>query len=220
MFWNLSRLILMWAGLICITSFWKKNINFYIYIYIYTINIQHTAWCHFILLKTVEAMSCWLCGSCASRFTAGSQHQRGTLHCLVCSHLHWHGPACRDKQWTGAGDTHLHPGGGPLKVTDTLTSCHAFQFDWCAWVPNTPCTMRQPPPEDKDATMELIMATLPDVSQSCVQMAITWHLGRAQPDAVRTQHNTPLVQMVRGHTKIWFTRMGIVPWGRWLRNSL
>lgn len=28
------------------------------------------------------------------------------------------------------------------------------------------------------------MATLPDVSQSCVQMAITWHLGRAQPDAV------------------------------------
>ncbi|XP_075896547.1 arachidonate 12-lipoxygenase, 12S-type isoform X2 [Nelusetta ayraudi] len=62
------------------------------------------------------------------------------------------------------------------------------QFDWCAWVPNTPCTMRQPPPEDKDATMELIMATLPDVSQSCVQMAITWHLGRAQPDAVPLGH--------------------------------
>ncbi|TNN31142.1 Arachidonate 12-lipoxygenase, 12S-type [Liparis tanakae] len=58
------------------------------------------------------------------------------------------------------------------------------QFDWCAWVPNTPCTMRQPAPTDKDAvTMEMIMATLPDVSQSCVQMAITWHLGRAQPDA-------------------------------------
>ncbi|XP_034712636.1 arachidonate 12-lipoxygenase, 12S-type [Etheostoma cragini] len=59
------------------------------------------------------------------------------------------------------------------------------QFDWCAWVPNTPCTMRHPPPTDKDAvTMEMIMATLPDVSQSCVQMAITWHLGRAQPDAI------------------------------------
>lgn len=52
-------------------------------------------------------------------------------------------------------------------------------------MPNTPCTMRLPPPTDKDAvTMEMIMATLPDVSQSCVQMAITWHLGRAQPDAV------------------------------------
>ncbi|KAM3842354.1 polyunsaturated fatty acid lipoxygenase ALOX12-like, partial [Diretmus argenteus] len=59
------------------------------------------------------------------------------------------------------------------------------QFDWCAWVPNTPCTMREPPPTDKDAvTMEMIMATLPDVSQSCVEMAITWHLGRLQPDAV------------------------------------
>lgn len=48
--------------------------------------------------------------------------------------------------------------------------------------------MRQPPPADKDVSMELIMATLPDVSQSCVQMAITWHLGRAQPDAVSAQH--------------------------------
>uniref|UniRef100_A0A7N6ANM5 Arachidonate 12-lipoxygenase n=1 Tax=Anabas testudineus TaxID=64144 RepID=A0A7N6ANM5_ANATE len=71
----------------------------------------------------------------------------------------------------------------------TSTAQHAAtnngQFDWCAWVPNTPCTMRQPPPTDKEAvTMDMIMATLPDVSQSCVQMAITWHLGRAQPDAV------------------------------------
>uniref|UniRef100_A0A673B7L3 Arachidonate 5-lipoxygenase-like n=1 Tax=Sphaeramia orbicularis TaxID=375764 RepID=A0A673B7L3_9TELE len=68
------------------------------------------------------------------------------------------------------------------------------QFDWCAWVPNTPCTMRQPPPTDKDdVTMDLIMATLPDVSQSCVQMAITWHLGRAQPDAI------PLGQYTEDH---------------------
>ncbi|TWW63681.1 Arachidonate 12-lipoxygenase, 12S-type [Takifugu flavidus] len=63
------------------------------------------------------------------------------------------------------------------------------QFDWCAWIPNTPCTMRQPPPGDKDAvTMETIMATLPDISQSCMQMAITWHLGRPQPDAVPLGH--------------------------------
>lgn len=48
--------------------------------------------------------------------------------------------------------------------------------------------MRHPPPTDKDAvTMGLIMDTLPDISQSCVQMAITWHLGRAQPDAVGQQ---------------------------------
>ncbi|KAM8882137.1 arachidonate 12-lipoxygenase, 12S-type isoform 1-T1 [Synchiropus picturatus] len=64
------------------------------------------------------------------------------------------------------------------------------QFDWCAWVPNTPCSMRQPPPVNKDAvTMETIMTSLPDVSQSCVQMAITWHLGRAQPDAVSHLHS-------------------------------
>ncbi|XP_058250239.1 polyunsaturated fatty acid lipoxygenase ALOX12-like [Hemibagrus wyckioides] len=45
--------------------------------------------------------------------------------------------------------------------------------------------MLQPLPTDKDSvTMELIMNTLPDISQSCVQMAITWHLGRVQPDAI------------------------------------
>ncbi|XP_028996207.1 arachidonate 12-lipoxygenase, 12S-type [Betta splendens] len=80
----------------------------------------------------------------------------------------------------------------------TSTAQHAAtnngQFDWCAWVPNTPCTMRQPPPTDKDAvTMEMIMATLPDVSQSCMQMAITWHLGRRQPDAI------PLGQYTEEH---------------------
>uniref|UniRef100_A0A1A8C911 Arachidonate 12-lipoxygenase n=1 Tax=Nothobranchius kadleci TaxID=1051664 RepID=A0A1A8C911_NOTKA len=80
----------------------------------------------------------------------------------------------------------------------TSTAQHAAtnngQFDWCAWVPNTPCTMRLPPPADKDdVTMERIMATLPDVSQSCVQMAITWHLGRAQPDAI------PLGQYAEDH---------------------
>ncbi|XP_048884839.1 arachidonate 12-lipoxygenase, 12S-type isoform X1 [Brienomyrus brachyistius] len=74
-------------------------------------------------------------------------------------------------------------------VIFTSTVQHAAtnngQFDWCAWVPNTPCTMRQPPPTDKDAiTMEMIMDSLPDISQSCVEMAITWHLGRAQPDAI------------------------------------
>lgn len=74
-------------------------------------------------------------------------------------------------------------------VIFTCTAQHAAtnngQFDWCAWVPNTPCTMRHPPPTDKDAvTMDLIMSTLPDVSQSCVQLAITWHLGRPQPDAI------------------------------------
>ncbi|MBN3298316.1 LOX5 lipoxygenase, partial [Amia calva] len=74
-------------------------------------------------------------------------------------------------------------------VIFTCSAQHAAtnngQFDWCAWVPNTPCTMRRPPPTCKDSiTMDTIMETLPDISQSCVQMAITWHLGRAQPNAI------------------------------------
>ncbi|MBN3313013.1 LOX5 lipoxygenase, partial [Atractosteus spatula] len=83
-------------------------------------------------------------------------------------------------------------------VLFTCSAQHAAtnngQFDWCAWVPNTPCTMRRPPPTCKDSvTMEMIMDTLPDISQSCVEMAITWHLGRAQPNAI------PLGQYTEQH---------------------
>lgn len=122
----------------------KKHINFYIY----TINIQHTVWCHFILLKTVEAMWCWLCGSCTSRFTPESQHQRGTLHSLVCSHLHRYSPARRYKQWTGAGDTHLHPE-GPLKVTDTLTHCHVSSLTGVPGFPTPPAPWGNRHPKTK-----------------------------------------------------------------------
>lgn len=64
--------------------------------------------------------------------------------------------------------------------------------------------MRHPPPTDKDAvTMDLIMETLPDISQSCVQMAITWHLGRAQPDAVGQQRwlSQLCFDIIYGHLK-------------------
>uniref|UniRef100_A0A8C4S9V7 Arachidonate 12-lipoxygenase n=1 Tax=Erpetoichthys calabaricus TaxID=27687 RepID=A0A8C4S9V7_ERPCA len=63
------------------------------------------------------------------------------------------------------------------------------QYDWCSWVPNTPCTMRSPPPPKKGlATMELIMNTLPDIHQSCTEVAITWVLSREQPIAVFLGH--------------------------------
>uniref|UniRef100_A0A8C4S710 Arachidonate 12-lipoxygenase n=1 Tax=Erpetoichthys calabaricus TaxID=27687 RepID=A0A8C4S710_ERPCA len=59
------------------------------------------------------------------------------------------------------------------------------QFDWCSWVPNTPCSMRCPPPTRKGlATMDLIMNTLPDVHMSCFEVAITWVLSRELPTAV------------------------------------
>ncbi|XP_078389981.1 polyunsaturated fatty acid 5-lipoxygenase-like [Cetorhinus maximus] len=51
------------------------------------------------------------------------------------------------------------------------------QYDWGAWVPNSPCSMRKPPPTTKRAaTMEYIMKSMPDVEQSCLQMAILWVL--------------------------------------------
>ncbi|XP_059003780.1 polyunsaturated fatty acid lipoxygenase ALOX12 isoform X2 [Mustela lutreola] len=60
------------------------------------------------------------------------------------------------------------------------------QLDWYAWVPNAPCTMRMPPPTSKEEiTMATVMASLPDIRQACLQMTITWHLGRRQPDMVR-----------------------------------
>ncbi|XP_072360849.1 polyunsaturated fatty acid 5-lipoxygenase-like isoform X2 [Scyliorhinus torazame] len=71
-------------------------------------------------------------------------------------------------------------------VIFTCSAQHAAmnngQYDWNAWVPNSPCSMRKPPPTSKGTvTMKDIMESLPGISQSCVQMAITWHLSRTQP---------------------------------------
>ncbi|XP_055971104.1 polyunsaturated fatty acid lipoxygenase ALOX12 [Sorex fumeus] len=64
------------------------------------------------------------------------------------------------------------------------------QLDWYSWVPNAPCTMRMPPPTTKeDVTMATVMGSLPDVQQACLQMTITWHLGRRQPDMVPLGHH-------------------------------
>nr|XP_055223291.1 polyunsaturated fatty acid lipoxygenase ALOX12 isoform X2 [Gorilla gorilla gorilla] len=76
----------------------------------------------------------------------------------------------------------------------TCTAQHAAinqgQLDWYAWVPNAPCTMRMPPPTTKeDVTMATVMGSLPDVQQACLQMAISWHLSRRQPDMVPLGHH-------------------------------
>ncbi|XP_029784320.1 arachidonate 15-lipoxygenase [Suricata suricatta] len=65
--------------------------------------------------------------------------------------------------------------------TGQHSSNHLGQLDWYTWVPNTPCTMRLPPPTTKDVTLETVMATLPNFHQASLQMAITWQLGRRQP---------------------------------------
>ncbi|XP_039605592.1 polyunsaturated fatty acid 5-lipoxygenase-like [Polypterus senegalus] len=59
------------------------------------------------------------------------------------------------------------------------------QYDWCSWVPNTPCTMRCPPPPQKGPTnMDLIINTFPNMQESCLQVTITWVLSLEQPTAV------------------------------------
>uniref|UniRef100_A0A8C1APH2 Arachidonate 5-lipoxygenase a n=1 Tax=Cyprinus carpio carpio TaxID=630221 RepID=A0A8C1APH2_CYPCA len=46
------------------------------------------------------------------------------------------------------------------------------QFDWCSWIPNSPPTMRKPPPTKKgEVDMKYIVESLPDRGRSC------WHLG-------------------------------------------
>ncbi|XP_078056959.1 arachidonate 12-lipoxygenase, 12S-type isoform X1 [Mustelus asterias] len=74
-------------------------------------------------------------------------------------------------------------------VIFTCSAQHAAlnngQYDWCCWIPNSPCTMRQPPLTSKDdISVEQLMETLPDMSQSSVQMAFTWHLGRKLPNKI------------------------------------
>ncbi|XP_069502684.1 polyunsaturated fatty acid lipoxygenase ALOX12-like isoform X2 [Ambystoma mexicanum] len=74
---------------------------------------------------------------------------------------------------------------GIFTCTGQHSPLNEAQIDWCAWVPNMPCSMRQPPPSTKGkVTMEFIMESLPDIRQSCIQMAITWHLGRQQPNMI------------------------------------
>ncbi|XP_033026347.1 hydroperoxide isomerase ALOXE3-like [Lacerta agilis] len=47
------------------------------------------------------------------------------------------------------------------------------QFDFAAWMPNTPATLRQPPPKVKgSATLESILATLPEVNASCALLTL------------------------------------------------
>ncbi|XP_078389816.1 polyunsaturated fatty acid 5-lipoxygenase-like isoform X1 [Cetorhinus maximus] len=71
-------------------------------------------------------------------------------------------------------------------VIFTCSAQHAAvnngQYDWGAWVPNSPISMRKPPPTNKGTvTMEHIMESLLDVTQSCIQMAFSWIISLPQP---------------------------------------
>ncbi|XP_029691623.1 arachidonate 5-lipoxygenase-like [Takifugu rubripes] len=70
-------------------------------------------------------------------------------------------------------------------VIFTASAQHAAvnfgQFDWYSWVPNTPSTMRRPPPKQKGlADMTLIMETLPDCGRSAWHLGAVWSLSQYQ----------------------------------------
>nr|XP_056719067.1 hydroperoxide isomerase ALOXE3-like [Euleptes europaea] len=47
------------------------------------------------------------------------------------------------------------------------------QFDFAAWMPNTPATLRQPPPKSKGlATLKSILDTLPEVNSTCALLSL------------------------------------------------
>uniref|UniRef100_A0A672L1M5 Arachidonate 5-lipoxygenase-like n=1 Tax=Sinocyclocheilus grahami TaxID=75366 RepID=A0A672L1M5_SINGR len=55
------------------------------------------------------------------------------------------------------------------------------QFHWYAWIPNSPSTMRKPPPKTKgDVDMKYIMESLPDRWRSCWILGIVWVLTQFQ----------------------------------------
>ncbi|KAL1276668.1 hypothetical protein QQF64_036291 [Cirrhinus molitorella] len=74
-------------------------------------------------------------------------------------------------------------------VIFTASAQHAAvnfgQFDWHGWIPNSPSTMRKPPPQQKDKVdMKYIMEGLPDRECSRDVMGTVWALTRTESNEV------------------------------------
>ncbi|ROJ36103.1 Arachidonate 5-lipoxygenase [Anabarilius grahami] len=70
-------------------------------------------------------------------------------------------------------------------VIFTASAQHAAvnfgQFDWYGWIPNSPSTMRKPPPEQKgQVDMKYIMDSLPDRGCSIKALGTVWALSQFQ----------------------------------------
>uniref|UniRef100_A0A671NTG9 Arachidonate 5-lipoxygenase-like n=1 Tax=Sinocyclocheilus anshuiensis TaxID=1608454 RepID=A0A671NTG9_9TELE len=72
-------------------------------------------------------------------------------------------------------------------VIFTASAQHAAvnfgQFDWFAWIPNSPSTMRKPPPTQKgQVDMKYIMDSLPDRGRSSWHLGAVWALSQYQDE--------------------------------------
>ncbi|XP_043093197.1 polyunsaturated fatty acid 5-lipoxygenase-like [Puntigrus tetrazona] len=70
-------------------------------------------------------------------------------------------------------------------VIFTASAQHAAvnfgQFDWYGWIPNSPSTMRRPPPQRKgEVDMKRILETLPDRDCSSLVLGTVWALTRME----------------------------------------
>uniref|UniRef100_A0A673J5I8 Arachidonate 5-lipoxygenase-like n=1 Tax=Sinocyclocheilus rhinocerous TaxID=307959 RepID=A0A673J5I8_9TELE len=72
-------------------------------------------------------------------------------------------------------------------VIFTASAQHAAvnfgQYDWFAWIPNSPSTMRKPPPTQKgQVDMKYIMESLPDRGRSSWHLGAVWALSQYQDE--------------------------------------
>ncbi|XP_077057702.1 polyunsaturated fatty acid 5-lipoxygenase-like [Siphateles boraxobius] len=77
-------------------------------------------------------------------------------------------------------------------VIFTASAQHAAvnfgQFDWYGYIPNSPSTMRKPPPEQKGKVdMDYIMESLPDHKRSCLVLGTVSALSQFQKNEARIQ---------------------------------
>ncbi|KAK2892452.1 hypothetical protein Q8A67_012440 [Cirrhinus molitorella] len=74
-------------------------------------------------------------------------------------------------------------------VIFTASAQHAAvnfgQYDWFAWIPNSPSTMRKPPPTQKGKVdMKYIIESLPDRGRACWHLGAVWALSQFQDEEV------------------------------------
>ncbi|CAF98699.1 unnamed protein product, partial [Tetraodon nigroviridis] len=119
-----------------------------------------------------------------NRVPRGSENTRGAGNVPDRGYFYSFSSARSGQLWTGEINRH-RIGRTWFKRTQQKQRRRSLlstvQFDWCSWVPNTPSTMRRPPPKQKGlADMSLIMNTLPDCGRSAWHLGAVWALSQYQ----------------------------------------